>query len=139
MAFTVDQKTLCYEILGLFEGGTFDWFEYRIKEDTSIASGTPLTNQVSFTLAVARLETIFTDIENGSDGREARIIAITVKYEPISLEQLDIRTGGTNTAPGARFSTRGMRALHRKQLETHLGIHVEASNTGAGRNIRVGR
>ena len=49
----------------MFEGNTYDWFIYRDKIDTSIASSTPLASQISFTVAKDRLEVIFIDGETG--------------------------------------------------------------------------
>lgn len=144
MAFTAPQKTLTYELLGMFEGNTYDWFWYRDREDTSIASSAPVGNQVSFTVATDRLEAIFTAIENASDNREARIGEILVEYDDISLQKISVRTGGTNTAPGARFSTGGQMAHLKLLIETHLGFHIEASSgstrgTANSRNIGVTR
>jgi len=144
MAFTDIQKTLIYELLGMFEGNTYDWFWYRDREDTSIASSIPVGNQVTFTLARDRLEAIFVSIAGATDNREIRIGEILTEYSDISLQKISVRTGGTNTAPGARYSTSGQIRHLKRLAETHLGFHIEASSgstrgTSNSRNIGVGR
>ena len=131
MAFTEPQKTLAYELLELFQGGTFDWFEYNDRI-AGVSTSVPFTAQINFTVATTRLEAIFTAIEAGSDGREARIITILDEYECIALDTTSIKTGGGGGAAGARFNPfKGRRHL-KKLLMINLGIRVRKIGLGEG-------
>lgn len=127
MAFTEAQKTLSYELLGLFQGSLFDWFDYNDRV-TGVITSVPITNQIDFTVATARLEVIFTAIEASGDGREARIVSILTEYDDVSLDVTDVKDGGISGMAGVRYKWRSKIIRLKTLLETHLGIHVTASD-----------
>lgn len=140
MVISANQRSLANELLGMFEGKTFDWFEYSDREDTTIVSSTPLTNQIDFTKASARLTEIFDAIELAGDDRQTLIADILTEYNDIRLIAPGrITVGGTNTAPGMRYSVRGQIAHLKKLLWTNLGFRIRVHGEGGSRNLRVSR
>lgn len=137
MPFTAVQKTLTYEILGLFQGGTFDWYTYNDRITGEITS-VPLANQVSFTVAAARLEVIFTAIEAAGDNREVRIGEILTEYSAISFDVTRIGPGGGGGAGGARYDPDVKRSHMKDLLERNLGIQIRQSGSPAGTFGRIG-
>lgn len=145
MTFTATQRTLAYELLGLFQGGTFDWYDYNDFTTGEIAS-VPITQQIDFTVAVTRVNAIFAEITaavGANEDRETRIGEVLSRYSLISLEDVRVKGGGTAGTPGARYSTDEHIAHLRKLLWTHMGVRVLVHNApgqgGGGRNIPVGR
>lgn len=148
MALWTDaQRTLIYELLGLFEGGTFTWVDYN-ERATGVPTSIPFVNQIDFTTATTRLETILTSLETITDGRQARIIVVLAAYLPVSLDTVQIKQGGGGGASGARYSSAKQRRRHKVVLMTLLGFRVSSSSPpqGAielpghrGRNISVSR
>ena len=144
MAFTAAQKTLANELLGLFEGGTYQWFQY-VDDKTGENTGVPWTEQISFAVANTAVTASFTAIEAAGDDRENRIGTILSEYDDISLDVMFIKGGGVAGVSGLRYDFRMKIARLKSLLEFHLGIQIRlASGTGpisdgGGRNIRVGR
>ena len=139
MAFTAAQKTLMYEILGLFEGGTFDWYNYNDRVTGEITS-VPMHNQISFTVATTRLEVVFTAIEGASDNRETRIGEILTEYDEIDFDVATIVVGGASGASGLRYNPDVKRAHLKDLLERNLGIQIRQLGSGGGggsRSIRL--
>ena len=122
MAFTAAQKTLMYEMLELFQGGTYDWYDYR--EWNGVVTSVPFGTQISFSTATDRLDAILTAIEAGSDGRESRIGSILTEYSDISFNTEKITGGGVDSAPGVRWDSDGARRRLTSLLQLHLGIQV---------------
>ena len=60
--FTNSEKTLLYELLGVFQITTYDWFEY-ITWPAGIVTSTPFGSQIDFSTATTRLEVIIAAIE----------------------------------------------------------------------------
>ena len=117
--------------MGLFQGGTFDWYDYNDRVTGAITS-VPIHEQIDFTIATDRLSTIIGNIEGGTDGREARIGTILTEYKDISLDVAKIREGGGGGASGARYDPERHRGHLRRLLMTHLGIRVFVRSAGQG-------
>lgn len=145
MAFLEKEKTLIFELLGMFQGGTFDWFDYNAFITGQITS-VPFGNQVDFATAKTVIDSNIADIVASGDGREARIKEILVEYDCISLQEIEIRTGGARDNAGIRYKTSSQELKLRDKLERHIGIHValtgiptSASRGDNGRSISLGR
>lgn len=136
-----DQVTTIFEMLGMFEIGTFDWFQYNDRITGEITS-VPLTNQVSFSQADTRLNAIITDIDAKTltDGRQSRVIDLVTEYDEISLDTTRIGPGGASGATGARYNPAEQRLHLKSLLETVLGFALRQEATslgfhGPGQNI----
>ena len=148
MALWTDaQRTLIYEMLNLFEGGTFTWVDYN-ERATGVPTSTPFVNQIDFQTATTRLETILTTLETETSGRQARIIVVLAAYLPVSLDSVKIGMGGGGGAAGARYSSARQRGRQKTVLMTLLGFRVSSSSPpqgdldlpgSRGRNINVFR
>lgn len=146
MAFDAEQTTLIHEALGLFQGNTYDWYDYNDRITGAVTS-VPIHNQIDFSTAITRLAEIIAAIVAGSDGREARIKEILVDYKCVSTDEVEVGFGGAANAQGLRFSTAKNRARHALLLQTHLGIRVRViggpaqgiDGEGGGRNISIVR
>lgn len=142
MVFVASQKTLAYELLGLFQGATFDWYQFNDRVTGEVTS-VPLHNQINFTIATTRLEAIFTAITAAApaDNRETRIGEILTEYEAISLDLIEVGSGGGGGASGARYSTKKQIFHLRRLLWTHLGIRIYQirGNVPSGRSIPIVR
>ena len=121
MALLPAQKTLLHELLELFEGGKFDWFDYNARSSGELTS-VPLANQISFAVVITRLDAIL--IEIAADGREARIIKILNEYESVSLDTTRISIGGGGGASGARYDPAEKRAHLKDLLQLLLGLEI---------------
>jgi hypothetical protein len=132
MSFSAAQKTLMYELLGLFQGATFDWFDYN-DWTTGLITSVPIHQQLDFSTATTRMNAIIAAIEAGSDGRESRIGAVLTEYGNVSLD--------TGRAHGEfEYNPAEQRALLRNLLETHLGIRVRQTVMGgSGRSVQITR
>lgn len=129
MVFTPEQKTLMNEMLGAFEGGTFDWFTYNDRVTGEITS-VPFGNQITFAVVQTRLAAIFTAIEASTDGREARIVDITAEYKEIALDVVRVSIGGGGGAAGTRYDPDVKREHLKNLLERNLGIQIRQSSSG---------
>lgn len=145
--FTEKEKTLMFEILNMYQGGTFDWFDYSSITTGEIAS-VPFSNQIDFTKANTALNTNITAIEGGSDGRQARLVEILDKYDTVSLQKMRIGPGGTSGSPGARLDTEEIEEKLRQKVMRNVGLSVvqnriftgvKGSLGSAGRNIGLMR
>jgi len=145
VGFLPSEKTLIYEALGLFQGVTYDWYNYAAWVTGSYGS-VPIAQQVDFGVCCTRLEAILTAITAAAptDGRELRIKRILVEYDKIALTvPWSIESGGVEGAFGLRMNVRqGWQRFH-DLLEGSLGIHVEIVESpwsgGGSRSIKVGR
>jgi hypothetical protein len=152
--FTGEQRTLCFEMLGLPQGATLDWYDYNDWTTGAIASQ-PMTEQVNFRLARDRLNTILTQIEaldTAVDGRFQRVCDITADYKKYVFNRgASIEEGGVAGVAGLRVDIdarlRNSCELLLKQLGIRVAVHNAGQrgvgfgthNDGGGRNISVGR
>ena len=121
MAFSPEDKTICYEALGLYQGGEFIWFDYTTTTTGEVAS-VPFSQSIDFTVAKDKLDARFTSIEAAGDGREARIKELVVDWKSIATSNMRLGPGGTNSAPGARMDSQEDRDQIRLLFMMHLGI-----------------
>jgi hypothetical protein len=141
---TKDEKTLIYELLGVFQGGTFDWYDYNDWTTGEIAS-VPIHEQVTFQKATDRLEAIIAAINaaDAADGRRARISEVLIDYAAMALETARIGPGGAGGAAGLEYSPTKKRERLRTVLQGHLGIRVAAGGRwmrgDSGRAVAVAR
>ena len=149
VVFTGPQRTLLFELLGLFQGGTFDWIDYNTRVG-GVLTSVPIQNRIDFDTAVSLVNSTMTTIEGlptATDDRQARIVAILDEYSEISLDTIEVGTGGGGGSAGARYSTRKQTRHLKRLLQTHLGIRVRAIGAGQGsldeairaRNIPISR
>lgn len=138
MVISANERTLINEMLGAFEGGTFDWFQYNDRVTGEITS-VPLTNQLSFSNVQTRLGTIFTAIEAASDDRETEVQAIVAEYKRIRFDVVRIGPGGGGGAAGARYDPTDKRAHMKDLLERNLGLQIRQTGSGAqtGRSFMI--
>lgn len=129
--FSAANKTLMHELLGLFQGSTFDWYDYTDRVTGQITS-VPIHSQIDFKKATDRLAVIITALELETDDRKNRIDTVLAEYSDISLDVAEIRSGGGSGASGARYSPERHRRHLRKLLMTHLGIRVFVRSRGQG-------
>ena len=123
MAFTADQTNLIYEMLELFQGETFTWYDYRTWPATTSTS-VPFGQEMDFSTATDALAAILTDIEtnNATQNRETRIGEILTEYGRVEFSTVEIHSGGASGAPGVRYSAAHKRARLKKLLEIQLGF-----------------
>lgn len=152
--FTGEQRTLCFEMLGLPQGATLDWFDYNDWTTGAIAS-TPMTQQINFSQAQSRLSVILDQIEllnTAVDGRFQRVCDITADYKKYVFNRgASIEEGGVAGVAGLRVDIDARLRNSCELLLNQLGIRVAVHNAGqrgmgvgqfgesSGRNIRVGR
>ena len=145
--FTEKEKTLMFEILSMYQGGTFDWFDYSSITTGEIAS-VPFGNQIDFTKANTVLNANIVAIEGASDGRQARLVEILAAYDKVSLDKLRVGPGGTSGSPGARFDTEEIEEKLRQKTMRNVGLSVvqnriftgvKGSLGSTGRNIGLMR
>ncbi len=129
MAFAAEDKSLVNEMLGAFEGGTFDWYQYNDRITGEITS-VPLHNQIDFVTVQTQLGVLFTAIEAASDNREQRIKDITAEYKDISFDVTRIGIGGGSGASGARYDPDEKRAHLKDLLERNLGLQIRQVGSG---------
>ena len=127
-SFTAAQKTLIYELLELFQGTTFDWYEYRTWPGGTVTS-VPWAAQIDFALATTRLEAIITAIEASADGSQPRLVTILSEYSDVSTDVAVVAGGGASGASGARYNPARKRERLRRILKWHLGIDVRRART----------
>ena len=121
MALLPAQTTLLHELLELFEGGKFDWFDYNARSSGELTS-VPLANQISFTVVITRLDAILVGI--AADGREARVIKLLKEYDRIAFDTTRIGIGGGGGASGARYDPEEKRAHLKDLLQLLLGLEI---------------
>ena len=144
MAFTASQKTLVYELLGLYQGGTYNWYDYNSWITGQITSA-PFGNSVDFSTATSVLDDNITTIEASGDNREVRIGEILSAYNDISLQEIAIGKGGSCNTEGVRYNTKAHTDKLRDLLEQHVGLHVESEgipgrpSMDSSNGIAVGR
>jgi len=122
---TKAETTLLYEILGMYQIGTYDWYEY-ITWPGGVATSVPFGQQIDFSTANTRLDAIITAINaaDSTDGRRERISAVLAEYSAISLDTARISSGGGAGQPGARYDPSEQRAHLKYMLETLLGFKL---------------
>ena len=141
MSFDAAQTTLIHELLEIFQGGTFDWFDYNDWVTGEITS-VPLNSPMDLSVARDKLTDILAAIVAAAptDGREARIKEVLTEYGCVALNEITVGPGGTSAVPGARFSTSKQRTRLRELLQLNTGIRMRMMNARRdGRNLSVGR
>ena len=127
MAFTLKQKSLIHELLGLFEGGSFDWIDYSTRAG-GVVTDVPTESNIDFSSTVTKVNTAITLVETQftatTNERETLLKEILDEYSDIRLDTISVGGGGGGGASGARYSSaRQIRHL-RKMLWTVLGVRI---------------
>ncbi len=145
MSFDEPQKTLIFELLDLFQGGTFDWVDYNTWVGGQVTS-VPFKNQLDFALVTTLVTDTIAAIVASGDGREARIKTVIAEYDDISLDTIEVGAGGGGGASGARYSSSKQKRHLKQLLQRHMGIRVRMFGAAQGeiggnnvRSIRVTR
>ena len=147
MPFSDKERTLAYNLLNLYQDGTFDWYDYTNITTGEVAS-VPFHQQIDFVTVKTRVDEILDDIdsESGNDGRLVVAQQILTAYEDIYTEDVEIRVGGTNTSPGVRYSTDSHEEKLRREFVKVMGVislqnimFSGAAGSGGGRNSMVNR
>lgn len=143
VAFTDKNRTLISELLGVFQGVTFDWFDYNSSITGEVAS-VPFGQQIDFSTVATRLDEIIAVIETEVDGRKARVDEILTEYDCVSLQHNSIGPGGASGAAGFRYTTEAHEAKLKRKLEDVIGLrsvvrNIAGRSDGSNTSMPVGR
>ncbi len=133
--FTKEEKTSIFELLGLPQGGTLDWYDYS-DLTTGLSTSVPIGQQIDFSLATNRLDAILTAIgdadDSGDDGRRIAITALINNYDQVNKDVATIGPGGAGLgAEGARYNPDQKRGHLRHLIQDILGFQLHHTHPHA--------